>query len=115
MIRNITVGIDVGSSMTRVVVGEFAKGEKTPKIIGAGESLTEGVRHGYVVDSALLLSSIKNAVGMAEKTSGIKIRRAFVSAGGISLRGEITSGSVIISKADGEVTALDINKGLSDC
>ena len=36
MIRNISVGIDVGSSMTRVVVGEFLKGEKNPKVIGVG-------------------------------------------------------------------------------
>ena len=42
MIRNISVGIDVGSSMTRVVVGEFLKGEKNPKIIGVGETPTQG-------------------------------------------------------------------------
>jgi len=105
----------VGSSMTRVVVGEFLKGEKNPKIIGIGENETTGLRHGYVVDSTPAITSVKNAVSMAEKTSGIKIRRAFVSVGGVSLRGEFSSGSVIISKADGEVTTLDINKALSDC
>ncbi|HEV7423560.1 MAG TPA: cell division protein FtsA, partial [Candidatus Paceibacterota bacterium] len=115
MIRNITVGIDVGSSVTRVVVGEFNKGEKNPKIIGVGESETRGLRHGYVVDSLPAVTSIKNAVGMAEESSGIKIRRAFISVGGMSLRGELSSGSVIISKADGEVTSLDINKALADC
>ena len=101
--------------MTRVVVGEFIKGEKNPKIIGIGESETTGLRHGYVVDPVSAIISVKNAVSMAEKTSGIKIRRAFVSVGGVSLRGEFSSGSVIISKADGEVTTLDINKALSDC
>ncbi len=115
MIRNISIGIDVGSSMTRVVVGEFFKGEKNPKIIGVGESETFGVRRGYVVDSVPLLVSVKNAVSMAEKSSGLKIKRAFTSVGGISLRGEISSGSAIISKADGEVTNLDINKALQDC
>ncbi len=115
MIRNISVGIDIGSSTTRVVVGEFLKGEKNPKIIGTGESETLGVRHGYVVETPLAVTSIKNAVSMTEKSSGIKIKRAFVSVGGISLRGELSSGSVIISKADGEVTSLDINKALQDC
>ncbi len=105
----------MGSSVTRVVVGEFLKGEKNPKIIGIGESETNGIRRGYVVDSAPLLLSIKNAVGLAEKTSGIKIKRAFVAVGGISLRGETNSGSTIISKADGEVTNLDLNKALQDC
>ena len=113
--RNISVGIDVGSSMTRVVVGEFLKGEKNPRIIGCGESETLGVRHGYIVDSHLAIISVRNAVSMAEKSSGIKIKRAFISVGGISLRGELSSGSAIISKADDEVTNLDINKALQDC
>jgi cell division protein FtsA len=115
MIRNISVGIDVGSSSTRVVVGEFLKGEKNPRIIGVGESETLGVRRGYVVDPDATALSVKNAVSMAEKTSGVKIKRAFISVGGISLRGETSSGSVIISKADGEVTSLDISKALLDC
>jgi len=114
MIRNISVGIDVGSFMTRVVVGEFLKGEKNPKIIGAGESISQGMRRGYVVDTSSLSKSIRSAVSMAEKTSGIKIKRAFVTIGGITLRGENSSGSAIISKADGEVTSLDVNKAQED-
>ena len=115
MIRNITVGIDVGSSTTRIVVGEFFKGEKNPRIIGVGEGETKGVRKGYVVDPSLAATSIKAIILMAEKSSGIKIKRAFISVGGLSLRGEFSSGSTIISKADGEVTTLDINKAIQDC
>src|SRR3989339_713483 len=115
MIRNISIGIDIGSSMTRVVVGEFLKGEKNPKIVGIGEAPTLGLRHGYVVNSNLATVSVKNAVAMAEKFSGVKIKRAFVSLSGTTLRGEMSSGSTIISKADGEVTGLDINKALQDC
>jgi len=115
MIRNISVGIDVGSSTTRVVVGEFLKGEKNPKIIGVGEAPTLGMRHGYVVNGTLVATSVKNAANMAEKFSGIKIKRAFVSLSGTTLRGEMSSGGTIVSKADGEVTTLDANKALQDC
>ncbi len=96
-------------------MGEFFKGEKNPKIIGIGESETFGVRHGYVVNPKETVASVKNAVTLAEKSSGIKIKRAFVTVGGVSLRGESSSGSVIVSKADGEVTSLDVNKALQDC
>lgn len=96
-------------------MGEFVKGEKNPKIIGVGESETKGVRHGYVVDSVSLATSLKNALDMAEKSSGIKIRRAFIALSGTTLRGEMSSGSGVISKADGEVTSLDVNKALQDC
>lgn len=115
MIRNISVGIDVGSATTRVVVGEFLKGEKNPRIIGVGESATLGLRHGYVVNGALATISVRNAVALAEKTSGLKIKRGFVSLSGTTLRGEMSSGGTIISKADGEVTNLDADKALQDC
>jgi cell division protein FtsA len=114
MIRNISVGIDIGTFTTRVVVGEFLKGEKNPKIIGIGESETKGMRHGYVINIREATSSLKVALSMAEKTSTIKIRRAFVSIGGITLRSEIGTGSAIISKADSEVTNLDVNKALEE-
>lgn len=115
MIRNISIGIDVGSSATRVVVGEFIKGEKNPKIIGVGESITEGLRHGYVVNKTLATASIKNAVAQAEKTSGLKIKRAFISLSGTTLQSVVSSGETIVSRADGEVTTLDMNKALQDC
>jgi len=97
------------------VVGEFLKGEKNPKIIGVGESETKGMRHGYVVDIASCIESLKHAIALAEKSSGVRIRRAFVSMGGVTLRGDISSGIGIITKADGEVTNLDISKALEDC
>jgi cell division protein FtsA len=100
---------------TRVAVGEFTKGEKNPKIIGIGEAPTLGMRHGYVVNAAQAITSVKNALALAEKTSGLKIKRAFVSLSGTTLRSEISSGGTIVSKADGEVTTLDINKALADC
>lgn len=114
MIRNISISIDLGSGTTRVIVGEFIKGEKNPKIIGVGESESKGVRHGYITNSADATLSLKNAIAIAEKTSGIKIKRAFLSVGGGTLRGDVASGGSIISKADGEVTALDVKKALDD-
>ena len=115
MIRNISVGIDVGSSATRVVVGEFLKGEKNPKIIGVGEAPSLGIRHGYITDSDSALISVKNALNLAERSSGIKIKHAFVSINGVSLKSVINGGTAVISKANGEVTNLDINKALQDC
>ncbi len=101
--------------MTRVVVGEFLKGEKNPKVIGEGEYPTEGIRRGYVADGALVAASIKNAVLLAEKSSNIKIKRAFISLSGMTLKSETSSGETIVSKADGEVTNLDVDKTMEDC
>lgn len=114
MIRNISIGIDVGSTTTRVVVGEFLKGEKNPKILGIGEAPTLGMRHGYVTHDSLVSESVKKAVSLAEQTSGIKIKKAFLAISSVTLRGDTSSGSTIVSKADGEVTTLDVNKAIED-
>ena len=101
--------------MTRVVVGEFQKGEKNPKVIGIGEYATFGMQHGYIVNSTLAIESLKNAVAMAEKTSGIKIKRAFISINCVTLRGDISSSEeVIIGRADGEITTLDTTKAIEN-
>ena len=100
---------------TRVVVGEFFKGEKNPRVVGEGSTPTEGMRRGYVVNENLVAASVKAAVLLAEKSANIKIKRAFISLSGTTLRSETSSGGTIVSKADGEVTNLDVNKTLEDC
>lgn len=108
------MGIDVGSQTVRVVVGEYSKGEKTPKIIGTGSAPSFGLRHGYVVNSAQAIASVKNAVSAAEKACDVRIRRAYVALSGSTLQGVTSSGGAIISKADGEVTTLDINRAMDE-
>jgi len=95
-------------------VGEFLKGEKNPKIIGVGEAHSLGMRHGYVVNFDMAVKALKTAVTMAEASSGIKIRRAFVSVGSVTMRGDTATGTAIIGKADGEVTNLDITKVIEE-
>jgi cell division protein FtsA len=114
MIRNISVGIDIGTSAIRIVVGEFLKGEKNPKIIGVGEAEAKGLRHGYVVYPEETIISLKKALETARKTSGIKIKRALISISSLTLHSETSSGEAVISKADGEITNLDINKALEE-
>ncbi len=114
MIKNISIGINVGSSTTRIVVGEYEKGESIPKILGVGESPSRGLRHGYVVNSDQASTAIRNAIIQAEKSSNLKVKRAFVSVSGTTLRGDMSTGFSIVSKADGEVTNLDVSKALQD-
>lgn len=116
MSKNITVGIDIGSHETRVMVVEYTSDNerRTTRIIGTGISESKGIRHGYVVNIEQASESLRKAISLAEHASGIRIRQAVVSISGISLASHIGSGSAIISKADNEVTNLDIQKALND-
>jgi len=116
MSKNITVGIDIGSHNTRVMAVEYTHEaeRKTKRIIGIGHAETRGVRHGYIVNPNETVESLRDALNQAEQTSGTCIRQAILSVGGISLSSHISGGSCIISKADNEVTSLDIQKALRD-
>lgn len=113
--ENITVGIDVGSQQIKVVVTQFKQegNKKVPHILGTGLSPSKGVRRGYVEDIAELAESIAYALSSAEKSSGMKIRRAEVSLGDSGLSAFTSSGSSIVSRADLEITDLDISKASS--
>lgn len=110
--RNTTVGIDIGTHQIKVVVTELVReNEKLiTKVIGTGLSESKGLRHGYIVNSDDVVESLSIAIKQAEKTSGIKVRKAFVAIGGIGLTAITGTASVVISRADLQITELDIKK-----
>lgn len=111
--NNINVGIDVGTHTTKVVVTGFNKENNSQILLATGNSNTEGVRSGYITNVDQVANSIKKAISVVEATLGYKIRKASVSIGGIHLGSSISTGSVIISRADQEITELDISKVLA--
>ena len=112
MARNVTAGIDIGTSQIKVVVAELVRenGKNITRVIGTGLSESRGLRHGYIINGEDVTQSIRSAIKLAEKTSGIKINKAFVSVGGIGLSSISSSASAIISRADLQITELDIEK-----
>ncbi len=114
MRRSIACGIDIGTHTVRVVVIERDKNSSSPIVIARGQAETSGVRFGYITNIDAVVNSIKEAVSVAEKACGVKIKRAYVSVGGIGLSSETSVGSAIISRADKEVTALDIQKATTE-
>jgi len=110
MMRNISVGIDVGTRQIKVVVLEFIKdNEKTvPKIIGLGLSESKGLKNGYIINNEEAIDSIKYAIKMAEKNSGVKINKCFLGIGGIGISSAIGTASIVTSRADSQITELDV-------
>ena len=139
MSRSIITGIDIGTYHVKVVISEAPdpreerSGKKTtkgdrvgsgyekapnpnfPKVLGMGMAESKGLRHGYITNVRDVARSIRAAVAEAEKRAGVKVKRAFVSAGGIGLGSIVSTSSVIVTKADAEITALDIQKLQEQC
>lgn len=111
----IAIGIDIGTYQIKVVVSEqIDELSQLPKIIGIGYAESKGLRHGYIINQTDAIRSIRKAVKQAEKTSGIKIERAYLSVGGIGLSSISSSGEVMISRADNEITDLDVEKAIKN-
>ncbi|MBU0723284.1 cell division protein FtsA [Patescibacteria group bacterium] len=110
MKRNIVTGIDIGTNTTRVIIAEISKNSGAPHIVGMGRVESKGMRSGYVVNINEITKSVRAALNMAEKESGIRVRNVFLSIGGIGLESVVGHGSVMISRADNEVTDMDIEK-----
>jgi cell division protein FtsA len=112
--RKISAGIDIGTSNIRVVISEYTDNEKTPIIIGKGVSESHGLRHGYITDHEEATESINMAIHQAEKEAGVKIKKAFIAIGGVSLESIVGTGSVFISRTDGEISEDDIKKAIDN-
>ncbi len=111
MMRNISIGIDVGTRQVKVVVLEFTKNndKTTPKIIGLGLSESKGLKNGYIINNEEAVDSIKSAVKMAEKNSGVKINKCYLGVGGIGVSSAVGTASIMTSRADSQITELDID------
>lgn len=113
MSSHITAGIDVGTYEVRVVVAERTAENSLPTILGTGRAESKGLRHGYIINTSDVTRSVELALRQAEKSSGIKVKRAFISIGGVGLSGLNSSGSTIVTRADQEITDADSEQAIS--
>ncbi|MDQ2932822.1 MAG: cell division protein FtsA [bacterium] len=117
MSRSTIIGIDIGTHSVKVVVANAR--EKTekgfPKVIGIGSAESRGLRHGYVTNVREASLSISKAIAVAEEKTGLKIKKAFVSISGIGLTATTVISTIITSRADAEITELDLKNLHEQC
>ncbi len=114
--RTIT-GIDVGTYQVKVVIARQPKDvgpRLLPHIIGTGFAESRGMRHGYIINEANVVKSVRTAIAQAEKAAGVEVKHAYLSIGGIGLDEIRSYGEVITSRADSEIAQIDIDKAMAD-
>jgi cell division protein FtsA len=102
------IGLDIGTSAVRCVVGMFdPNGSNMPSIIGHGEAVNQGMRRGAVVHVDDVAEAIVHAVTEAERISGTSIKHATVNVNGAHVSGLNSEGVIAISAANREITVED--------
>ena len=116
MTKKITTGIDIGTYQVKVVITELIKEQnrEVPRIIGRGLCRSKGLRHGYITDKEEVTQSIILAVRQAENSANLKIKKAIVSIGGEGLEGLRVKGTTMITRADSEITKLDVDNAINE-
>lgn len=102
------VGLDIGTSLVRCVVGvQDVNSGNMPSIIGHGSAPNLGMRKGVVVHVDDVAEAVVQAITEAERISGYHIDKATVNVNGSHVSGINSSGVIAISAANREIQADD--------
>lgn len=105
------VGLDIGTSKTCAVIGEFNESDVL-EITGVGTAPSTGLRRGVVVNIESTLKSVSQAVEAAELMSGREVRDCFVGVAGANVEGINSRGVVAVTGKGREITQADVDRVL---
>ncbi len=111
--EDIVTGIDIGSDTIKIVVAD-AKNPTSPTILGTGIAPNSGMRNGYIVDLPQVIKSLNKALDNAVRSARIRPSQAYLSIGGISLSGLLSTGTAYVRHSDSIITNSDIHNAQHD-
>lgn len=107
-VSNPFVGLDVGTSTVRCVIGTIDPNNQGKlSIVGHGSARNLGMRRGIVAHIEDVAEAIVQALTEAERVSGIRIHGATVNVNGSHISGINSKGVIAISAANREISPED--------
>src|SRR4051812_10596256 len=94
------VGVDIGTTTVRCVVGELAHDAQTPSIIAFSEAANSGMRKGNIAHIDEVADAVVKAITEAERISGRQIKDATVNINGSHVEGINSKGVIAVSSPD---------------
>lgn len=102
------VGLDVGTSTVRVVVGYLEDPAGAPTVVGVASEPNLGMRKGTVVNLVNVAQAIDKALEVAERMSGHQIDSATVSINGSHIVGISSKGVIAVGASGHEIAPDDV-------
>lgn len=114
--NNVYVGLDIGTSNVRVVIGEYNENGKF-EIIGVGQACSEqgALRKGVIVNIESTVHSIQSAIESAQNMAGCEVTNCFVGIGGPQVDSLNSEGVVAIpnrTKEPREINQMDVERAI---
>lgn len=111
--REIIAGLDVGSSVIRLVVGQRDENPDRPlHIIGVSQVSAEGINRGVISSIEDAVSSISGCLEKAERMIGSTIESVWVGISGTHITAQESRGVIAIGRSDGEISEDDISRAI---
>jgi cell division protein FtsA len=102
------VGIDIGTTTIRCVVGHIDATTGAPTIVGVGQAPNSGMRKGIVANLTGPAQAIDDALGEAERMSGYQVDAATISINGSHILSTKADGMIAVGSLDHEITPEDL-------
>jgi cell division protein FtsA len=104
------VGIDVGTTNVRCVVGHIDATTGAPTIVGVGQASNSGMRKGVVANLTGPAQAIDDALGEAERMSGYQVNGAALSINGSHILSTTADGMIAVGAMDHEIVGEDLRR-----
>ncbi len=104
------VGIDIGTTTIRCVVGHIDSDTGTPTIVGIGSAPNSGMRKGVISNLSGPAEAIDKALGQAERMSGYEVNHAMLSVNGTHIISTKADGMVAVGSVNHEVSPEDLDR-----
>ena len=101
------VGLDIGTTYVRAVVGHLDGTNEKPTIVGVGVEPNSGMRKGTVVNLVNTAQAIDKALEAAERMSGHQIHAVTISVNGSHVVGMSSKGVIAVGH---EITETDLER-----
>ncbi len=107
--RKLTVGLDLGTSRVAVVIAESDDAGQIG-VLGVGDSPSDGLRRGVVVNLDKTTAAIQAAAVAAERMAGQRIESVVVSLAGPHLCSQNSTGVIAVARPDREIGEDDVQR-----
>ena len=102
------VGLDIGTTHVRCVIGHLDGASSTATIVGVGEAPNTGMRKGVVVNITGTAQAIDKALDEAERMSGHQVTGVSITVNGSHIMAMSSKGVVAVNSPSHEIAEEDI-------
>ncbi len=107
------VGLDIGTSMIRVAIGEIDPDTGNIRIAGTASRKSAGLRNGVIVNIEDAKNAIKETIDAAEQNAGTTVDSVITAIGGSQIESQNSRGTVPVSstnKSTKEISRADVER-----